>query len=118
MTISTRMKQIHLGLGPLGYLPVGNTAAGKNVYTLEHDAYETILLRKCPANVWPGNSYAHACPRPMLIDEEHQKQLIDFHSALTIAIGDIVKRWCSDKEAHFPERMPLEENEEKLLQVR
>lgn len=111
------MEQIHLGLGPLGYLPVGNTAAGKNIYALEHDTYEAILLRKCPANVWPGNSYTHGCPRPMLIDEEHQKQLIDLHSALITAITDIIQRWWSDKEANFPGHMPLEPDEEKLLQV-
>lgn len=33
------------------------------------------------------------------------------------AINDIVPRWWRDKEAKFSERMPLEKDEEELLQV-
>lgn len=49
--------------------------------------------------------------------KRHHNQLVLFHESIVIAIADIVKRWFSDKEARFPERMPLLKDEEELLQV-
>lgn len=118
MTLTSRMQQIHLGLGLSDYLLTERTATTKSTLCkLEHTAYEAILLEQCPASVWPGHSYTHGCPRPMLIDQEHDKQLVEFHEALVIAIADIVRRWLSDEDANFPGRMPLEPDEEQLLQV-
>jgi hypothetical protein len=39
------------------------------------------------------------------------------HEALVEALKNIVPRWFSDVEARFPERMPLEKDEEELLKV-
>ncbi|CEJ94147.1 hypothetical protein VHEMI09697 [[Torrubiella] hemipterigena] len=117
MTFTPRMQQVHLGLGLSDYLATEHTATTKGTLCkLEHAAYEFILLEQCPASVWPGHSYTHGCPRPMLIDQGHDKQLVEFHEALIIAITDIVRRWLSDKDANFPGRMPLEPDEEQLLQ--
>ncbi|KAK2591280.1 hypothetical protein QQS21_011032 [Conoideocrella luteorostrata] len=48
--------------------------------------------------------------------EQHQQQLAELHEALTIAVTDIVRRWWTDNTARYPERMPLDSQEEELLQ--
>lgn len=118
MNFTPRMQQVHLGLGLSDYWLTERTSTTKSTLCkLEHAAYEAILLEQCPASVWPGHSYTHGCPRPMLIDQEHNNQLVEFNEALVIAITDIIQRWLSDKDANFPGRMPLEPDEEQLLQV-
>ncbi|TGO83537.1 hypothetical protein BPOR_0630g00060 [Botrytis porri] len=87
----------------------------ETVHVQEQEKFEDSLLQRCPAYLWPGNSYQKACPRPILIEKKHQKQLEDLHEALTISITDIVERWWTDQDARFSDRMPLERKEENLL---
>jgi len=77
----------------------------------------SALVRTCPSNLWPKDSYQSACPMPILISRAHYQQLEILHEALTIALNDIVERWWTDRDARFPERMPLEKEEEDLLKV-
>lgn len=54
--IPLRMQQVHLGRGPLGHLVVNPTDETlKAVYASEHAAQESILLKRCPADIWPGH---------------------------------------------------------------
>ncbi|ATZ47697.1 hypothetical protein BCIN_03g00090 [Botrytis cinerea B05.10] len=87
----------------------------ESAHIQEQEKFEENLLQRCPAYLWPGNSYQKACPRPILITKKHQKQLEELHEALTLAITDIVERWWIDQDAHFSDRMPLEPQEEQLL---
>jgi hypothetical protein len=87
------------------------------VLAQQYEKLRTSLLNMCPAHLWHKNSYRAGCPMPILISKLHQQQLESLHKALTIAINDIVGRWWSDLEARFPERMPLEKEEEELLKV-
>lgn len=77
-----------------------------------------LELEKCsPRETWPGDSHHKSVPYPVLCNESHQRQLSELSEALVLAITDIVERWWSDAEARFPERMPVEPTEAKLLQV-
>lgn len=66
---------------------------------------------------WPEGAVNMASPHPVLVTKQHQEQVEQLHRALVLAIEDIIGRWWSDKDARFPERMPLEWEEEELLQV-
>lgn len=113
------LQQVHLGPGPAGYLPIDSLSSpNKSDYSQDHAAYEGFLTRDCPASVWPQESYMRSCPRPMLLNRKHHAKLVELHGALSKAILDIVPRWWSDRDAGFPSRMPLEPDEERLLQVR
>ncbi|ATY62170.1 taurine catabolism dioxygenase [Cordyceps militaris] len=116
--IPLRMQQVHLGRGPLGHLAVNPSQdTPETVYASEHEKHESILLERCPADIWPGGtSYTYGCPRPILMYKRHHNQLVLFHESIIIAIVDIVKRWFTDGDARFPERMPLLKDEEELLQ--
>lgn len=100
---------------------VGTTASSAELNSgglvRQHETLQDALLRLCPAYLWPKESYRACCPGPILIGKNHQQQLESLHGALTIAITDIVSRWWTDHEARFPERMPLEKQEENLLKV-
>jgi hypothetical protein len=75
-------------------------------------------LEECsPRETWIGDAHQKSAPYPILGSEAHQRQLTELSQALVLAITDIVERWCSDVEARFPERMPIEPVEEQLLQV-
>lgn len=115
--VSPPLQQVHVGIGPHGYQPVASHEATDDTYVREHDEYQTRLLAQCPANLWRKGSYLRSCPRPILLSGRHQRKLEALHDALTTAITDIVDRWWTDQEARFPERMPLEPEEEDLLQV-
>jgi hypothetical protein len=56
-------------------------------------------------------------PNPVMVSRQFLDDLEQFHHALTIALNHIVQRGCSDKEAAFAKRMPLEPHGEELLQV-
>lgn len=116
-SITALLQQIHIGLSPHGYEPVAQYETQNTTYAEEHDKLEASLLDRCPAHLWPHDSYTTACPRPILISKHHQQQLQDLQEALTSAITDIVQRWWTDRDARFPARLPLEEREEELLQV-
>ncbi|KAK2766866.1 hypothetical protein FQN54_006180 [Arachnomyces sp. PD_36] len=78
--------------------------------------YQSTLLRLMPRLSWPEGLYLASCHNPIAITQNHQRQLVELHDALTAAIIDIVERWWTDASARFPERMPLEPQEEDLLQ--
>lgn len=73
------------------------------------------LLASCP--IWPYDLYRRACPYPVLVPRPRLCELRGLHVALSAAITSIVERWWTDKDAQFPERMPLEKQEEEVLQV-
>ncbi|KAE8375736.1 hypothetical protein BDV26DRAFT_299493 [Aspergillus bertholletiae] len=111
-----QLQQVHLGIGPKRYQPVTSYQGEKDIYTQEHEILQASILRHCPAHLWYHGSNEASCPRPILITTKHQQQLEQLHNALITAIVDIVKRWWSDQDARFPERMPLTGDEEALLQ--
>lgn len=116
-SVANRLQQIHLGFGDHGFELVTHRKVENELYLQEHSKLQASLLRKCPAHLWHKGSYKAACPRPILITEYHEKLLQNLHDALTSAITDIVQRWWIDSDAQFPQRMPLEKDEEALLQV-
>ncbi|KAJ6001300.1 hypothetical protein N7522_006527 [Penicillium canescens] len=79
------------------------------------EALHKNLVKVCPADTWTGNCHLSNCPYPILINNKHQIQLEDLNKVLVKAITDIVSRWWIDATAKFPERMPLQPMEEKLL---
>lgn len=113
----TQLVQIHLGSQSNGYEPVAREKAGSSIYAAEEVKLKATLTDLCPAKLWPDNSYSVKSPRPILIGKHHQQQLERLHEALTAAIVDVVPRWWTDKDARFPERMPLQKEEEELLKV-
>jgi hypothetical protein len=56
-------------------------------------------------------------PYPLLVSQDQVLHLGKFNDALTHAIDSIVERWWTDREAAFPQRMPLGSVEEDLLRV-
>ncbi|KAL0943351.1 uncharacterized protein CTRU02_201237 [Colletotrichum truncatum] len=110
-----QLMQICLGPQPHQYGPVAGRSVDKAAYRQEEVKLQEELLKFCPADLWHDGSYSAGCPRPILLNKYHQKHLEELHEALTIAIVDIVQRWWTDKSARFPERMPLEAEEEELL---
>ena len=54
-------------------------------------------------------------PHVIAIPESKLAQFERLHSILARALQDIVERWFADKDARFPERMPVEPREEKIL---
>ncbi|EEU35999.1 uncharacterized protein NECHADRAFT_49776 [Fusarium vanettenii 77-13-4] len=110
-----QLTQIHFGPKPHDYEPVTQNKVETSAYALEEAKLQDTLLKLCPANLWHNGSYSSGCPRPILVGKHHQQQMQDLHEALTIAITDIVQRWWTDRDARFPERMPLEKEEEEIL---
>lgn len=112
-----QLTQVHLGDDHGETRPISQQNFDVASFSSEEARFQEKLLNLCPANLWPKASYTTGCPRPVLVGQYHQQQLKDLHEALTAAITDVVQRWWSDKDARFPERMPLEDKEEELLQV-
>lgn len=81
------------------------------------DTLHANLEKVCPADTWTGNCHRSSCPYPILMNNSHQSQLQNLNTTLVKAITDIVTRWWTDASARFPERMPLQPMEEKLLRV-
>ena len=115
--ILSQLQQVHVGT-PNGHTPVSSYQGDANIYSQEHETLQNSLLRMCPADVWPKDSHNASCPRPILITNQHQQRLVQFHTSLNAAIVDILGRWWTDADAKFPERMSLGIEEEKLLRVR
>ncbi|CAG8242182.1 unnamed protein product [Penicillium salamii] len=80
------------------------------------EKYHHELEQCSPRETWVGDAHQKSTPYPILGSEVHQIQLQDLSEALVIAITDIVERWWVDTSARFPERMPIEPMEERLLQ--
>ncbi|KAM0814382.1 hypothetical protein AB5N19_00172 [Seiridium cardinale] len=109
-----KLTQIHLTADGHGYRLV--TGSDKtSVCALEEAEQRNVLLQSCPPEIWPQDSYATGCPRPVLVSKHHQQQLQDLYESLTVAITDIVQRWWTDHDALFPKRMPLDKGEEEIL---
>ncbi|KAF3403590.1 hypothetical protein F1880_009530 [Penicillium rolfsii] len=64
---------------------------------------------------WPAGSLDSSSPHPVLVTERHLQQLSELSQALDLALQDIIERWWTDEDAKFPQRMPLEPQEEELL---
>ncbi|KAG5795803.1 hypothetical protein H9Q69_005126 [Fusarium xylarioides] len=111
-----QLTQVHIGDGHGEVKPISQQNFDVASFSSEEARFQEKLLKLCPANLWPKASYTAGCPRPVLVGRHHHHQLKDLHDALTAAITDVVQRWWSDKDARFPERMPLEAKEEELLQ--
>ncbi|KAJ5765668.1 hypothetical protein N7520_005227 [Penicillium odoratum] len=109
--------QIHIGpdFGTNNLVKYCETQS--SVYLRNQETLEKTLLTLCPRELWPIDSNSCMSPRPILVVKEHQEQLSELNAALTAAVSDIVDRWWTEKEARFPERMPLEKKEEELLRV-
>jgi hypothetical protein len=78
---------------------------------------EASLEASCRRSTWPKDSHLACSPHPILIDPQHDAAVRAIHEALVLAITSIVERWWTDSKANFPQRMPLEPQEEALLQV-
>ncbi|KAM0259161.1 hypothetical protein ACHAPA_010895 [Fusarium lateritium] len=113
---SQELTQVHVKANGNEYVPVTHDTIDIIGFSREEAHLQETLLSLCPANLWHNGSYAAGCPRPVLVGRHHQQQLQDLHDALTAAITNIVQRWWSDTNARFPQRMPLEPEEEELLQ--
>lgn len=71
-------------------------------------------LKRC-SSAWPSGSIDAGSPHPVLISQRHHEELQELHRSLNLAIEDIIERWWTDEEAQFPQRMPLEPQEEDIL---
>ncbi|KAI1035213.1 hypothetical protein LB504_005808 [Fusarium proliferatum] len=111
-----QLTQIHIGEGHGEVQSISQQSFNVASFSNEEARFQEKLLKACPANLWHKGSYTAGCPRPVLVGRYHQQQLKNLHEALTAAITDVVQRWWSDRDARFPERMPLEAKEEELLQ--
>ncbi|KAL4786817.1 Clavaminate synthase-like protein [Aspergillus varians] len=112
---STRYRQVYAPLKGDTYYSISSCDVEKTTYASDHQALRSRLVELCSAELWYGASYKNSCPRPILITPEHDQKVKDLHCALVLTITDIVGRWWIDKNARFPERMPLEAEEEGLL---
>ncbi|QMW39216.1 hypothetical protein G4B11_002496 [Aspergillus flavus] len=110
-----QLQQLHVSLDGGHYEPVTTFDPAKATYLQDQEALQENLLRLCSVNGWHKSSRAACSPRPVLVSSEHQRRWRELHEALVLAITDIVERWLTDPEARFPERMPLEPEEEDLL---
>lgn len=82
------------------------------------EKYHSELEKCSPRETWAGDAHKKSVPYPVLGTEKHQLQLSELSEALVLAITDIVERWWSDTDSRFPDRVPVEPVEEKLLKVR
>lgn len=114
---TNQLTQVHFLAGSQGHENVAASDDNSGTYAQDEADYHSALLKLCPENLWHQGSYASGCPRPILVGQHHQEQMEHLHEALALAIADIVQRWWTDPDARFPERMPLEKEEEELLKV-
>ncbi|KAI0390015.1 hypothetical protein F5Y17DRAFT_446583 [Xylariaceae sp. FL0594] len=114
-TSPPRLRQIRVGTEQLPAASAVDGLRTEEAHAQEQSRYQDILLSKCPAHLWSKASYRAASPYPILVTKQHLQQVESLSQALTLALTDIVKRWCNDKEARFSERMPLKREEEELL---
>ncbi|KAH7245245.1 hypothetical protein BKA59DRAFT_492843 [Fusarium tricinctum] len=115
MVYTRPLTQIHIKPSSNDYELVSESKNDIEAYAKEEQIYQEALLQNCPSHLWYNETYTAGCPRPILVSSPHERQTLDLHEALTIAISDIVDRWWSDKDARLWERMPLKKDEEDLL---
>lgn len=111
------MRQICLNESIGGGRLVFPTEADTRIRTQEKRMAESSLENSCARRSWPKASHLAFSPHPMVITERHNASVQAVHEALVLAITNIVERWWTDGDAKFPQRMPLEPQEETLLQV-
>jgi hypothetical protein len=103
----------------LGSIRAGKPIPGKDVGREQDAEDRKILLSAMPDNA-QLRSYSLEVIMPgshFYVRREHYAYIQELHLALDKAVTDIVERWYSDEKAGFPARMPLSENEDKLLRV-
>lgn len=93
------------------------TDADALVRKRERLVVQSSLEASCGRSLWPKDSHLAFSPHPMVMTERHNASVEAIHEALVLAITNIVERWWTDSDAKFPQRMPLESQEETLLQV-
>ena len=111
------LQQICLSRSRGGSVPVPPTKTNSIIRIREKRLLESSLLTSCPRDTWPHNSYLAGCPHPILMTDQHDRNLQELHEALVLAITNIVERWWTDIDAKLSQRMPLEPQEEDLLRV-
>ena len=109
------LQQISLGSSLEAGELVTAAKAGEEAQVADLNAMQSSLLSSSPT--WPYDTYRQGCSCPMLVPQSHVYGVEELHTLLTSAITNIVERWWIDKEARFPERMPLESYEEDILRV-
>lgn len=112
--ISRHLQQICLPQQTKEYLLL---SADTDTSTHEENRQRYVSTLKSWSSSWPNGSLDSASPHPVLVMKQHLDQLSQLHEALSLAIEDIIERWWTDDGARFPERMPLEAEEEDLLRV-
>lgn len=112
---SRSMQQVSLGLSLEAGELVTAAKAGEKTQVADLNAMQSSLLSSSPT--WSYDTYRQGCTYPMVVPRSHLYSLEVLHTLLTSAITNTVERWWTDKEARFPERMPLERHEENILRV-
>ena len=107
--------QISLGQSRQAGELVAAAEANEDTREADLNAMRKCLLSICP--VWPHDDHQRACPYPMVVPQSQLFEIEEIHRLLSSAITNIVERWWTDEEAHFPQRMPLEKHEEEVLMV-
>ncbi|KAL3601850.1 hypothetical protein FPOAC2_06133 [Fusarium poae] len=88
--------------------------------SLARRARELKILRKNILTDAKGTELAFGIqsrfsPHPVAVSDTLYSRLTQLHVLLGRVFIDIVDRWFTDKNARFPERMPLDPSEESLL---
>ncbi|KAK4124711.1 hypothetical protein N657DRAFT_615634 [Parathielavia appendiculata] len=109
------LRQVSLAASTSDGIFVSPEDAGQDTRIMETKCFREALLRNtAPYGQVPKNA-VRLNPHPAVIPKKFLENLNLFHEALTIALVDIINRWWTDKEADFPNRMPLEPRVESLL---
>ena len=111
----SKIRQISLGLSTQAGKLMSAEERWDRTWPVDVDRMRASLLHS--AREWPHDTYLQGCQYPMVVPKTHLDHLETLASLLQVDITNIVERWWSDTEKHFPERMPLELHEEDVLRV-
>ncbi|KAJ5909262.1 hypothetical protein N7495_001944 [Penicillium taxi] len=92
-----------------------NSSEGLDVKVRAQEREKYIANLSKENSSWPAGAVNASCPCPLLITERHSVTVRKLAEALDLALQDIIGRWWTDEGASFPQRMPLEPEEEDLL---
>lgn len=70
-----------------------------------------------PWKMAPPHNTGFVSAGPLYLGRAHHEHVRQLHVALERAVTDIVERWYGDEKGAFPSRMPLRENEDRILRV-
>lgn len=79
------------------------------------------LIRQAALDVhpdWPIDIHLRQCHSIIYVPPSHVETVEKLQNALSKALTSIVDRWWSDKDADFPNQMPVNQHEEDVLKVR